>query len=75
MRSLRELVWWRLIERQRCNEAFLSWNTRPRSKVTRPDQFLGEIDAVTPWPALLAEVEPRWNAEGLAFKNSADVQF
>lgn len=29
-----------------------------KKKVTRRDRFLGEIDAVTPWPALLAEVEP-----------------
>jgi hypothetical protein len=29
-----------------------------RKKVTRRDRFLGEIDAVTPWPPLLAEVEP-----------------
>jgi transposase, IS5 family len=29
-----------------------------KKKVTRRDRFLGEIDAVTPWPALVAEVEP-----------------
>lgn len=29
-----------------------------KKKVTRRDRFLGEIDAVTPWPALLAEVAP-----------------
>jgi len=29
-----------------------------KKKITRRDRFLGEIDAVTPWPALLAEVEP-----------------
>ena len=25
--------------------------------MTRRDRFLGEIDAVTPWPALVAEIE------------------
>ena len=29
-----------------------------KKKVTRLDRFLGEIDAVTPWSALVAEVEP-----------------
>lgn len=29
-----------------------------KKKVTRRDRFLGEIDAVTPWSALVAEVEP-----------------
>lgn len=29
-----------------------------KKKVTRHERFPGEIDAVTPWPALLAEVEP-----------------
>lgn len=29
-----------------------------KKKGTRRDRFLGGIDAVTPWPALLAEVEP-----------------
>ena len=29
-----------------------------KKKVTRRDRFLGEIDAVTPWAALVAEVEP-----------------
>lgn len=29
-----------------------------KKKVTRRDRFLSEIDAVTPWPALIAEVEP-----------------
>lgn len=29
-----------------------------KKKVTRRDRFLGEIDAVTPWPALITEVEP-----------------
>lgn len=28
-----------------------------KKKVTRRGRVLGEIDAVTPWPALLAEVE------------------
>ena len=28
-----------------------------KKKVTRRDRFLGEIDAVTPWPALVAEIE------------------
>lgn len=29
-----------------------------KKKVTRRDRFLGEINAVTPWSALMAEVEP-----------------
>ena len=29
-----------------------------KKKVTRRDRFLGEIDAVTPWSALVAEIEP-----------------
>lgn len=29
-----------------------------KKKVTRRDRFLGEIDAVTPWLALVAEIEP-----------------
>lgn len=29
----------------------------PRSKVTRRDRFLAEIEAVTPWSALAAELE------------------
>lgn len=29
-----------------------------KKKVTRRDRFLGEIDKVTPWSALVAEIEP-----------------
>ena len=29
-----------------------------KKKVTRRDRFLGEIEAVTPWSALIAEIEP-----------------
>ena len=29
-----------------------------KKKVTRRDRFLGEIEAVTPWAALMAEIEP-----------------
>jgi len=29
-----------------------------KKKVTRRDRFLGEIDAVTPWSALVSEIEP-----------------
>jgi transposase, IS5 family len=29
-----------------------------KKKVTRRDRFLGEIDAITPWSALVAEIEP-----------------
>jgi IS5 family transposase len=29
-----------------------------KPKVTRRDRLLGEIEAVTPWPALVAEIEP-----------------
>ncbi len=29
-----------------------------KKKVTRRDRFLGEIEAATPWPALVAQVEP-----------------
>ena len=29
-----------------------------KKQVTRRDRFLGEIDAVTPWSALVTEVEP-----------------
>ena len=31
-----------------------------KKKVTRRDRFLAEIDAVTPWAALVAEVEPHY---------------
>lgn len=29
-----------------------------KKRVTRRDRFLGEIDAITPWAALVAEIEP-----------------
>ncbi len=29
-----------------------------KKKVTRRDRFLGEIDSITPWSALAAELEP-----------------
>ncbi len=29
-----------------------------KKKVTRRDRFLGEIDVITPWSALVAEIEP-----------------
>lgn len=29
-----------------------------KKKLTRRDRFLAEIDAVTPWAALVAELEP-----------------
>jgi len=29
-----------------------------KKRVTRPDRFLSEIEAVTPWSALVAEIEP-----------------
>lgn len=29
-----------------------------KKKVTRRDRFLNEIEAVTPWSALIAEIEP-----------------
>jgi IS5 family transposase len=29
-----------------------------KKRVMRRDRFLGEINAVRPWPALLAEIEP-----------------
>ncbi len=29
-----------------------------KKKMARRDRFLGEIDAVTPWSALMAEIEP-----------------
>ena len=29
-----------------------------KPKVTRRDRFLGEIEAVMPWAALMAEIEP-----------------
>ena len=36
-----------------------------KKKVTRRDRFLGEINAVTPWSVLTAEVEPFYpNGEG-----------
>ena len=31
-----------------------------KTKVTRRDRLLGEIDAVTPWSALVASIEPRY---------------
>ncbi|MDO9243234.1 MAG: IS5/IS1182 family transposase, partial [Rhodocyclaceae bacterium] len=29
-----------------------------KKKVTRRDRFLGEIEALTPWSALITEIEP-----------------
>ena len=29
-----------------------------KKKVTRRERFLGEIEAITPWAALVAEIEP-----------------
>jgi IS5 family transposase len=35
-----------------------------KKKITRRDRFLSEIDAVTPWSALIAEVEPHYPKGG-----------
>ncbi len=45
----------RKIEMQR---SFSDLEYAAKKKVTRRDRFLGEINAVTPWSALVAELEP-----------------
>jgi IS5 family transposase len=48
-----------MIERKMTmQQSFSDLEYAAKKKVTRRDRFLGEIDAVTPWPALVAEVEP-----------------
>ena len=42
--------------------ASLAWNRK--GKVTRRERFLAEMDAVIPWPQLIALVEPRYPREG-----------
>lgn len=39
-------------------QSFSDLEYAAKKKVTRRDRFLGEINAVTPWSALVAEVEP-----------------
>lgn len=39
-------------------QSFSELEYAAKKKVTRRDRFLAEIDAVTPWAALVAEVEP-----------------
>jgi IS5 family transposase len=46
---------WKLAMKQ---SSFSELEYAAKKKVTRLDRFLGEIDAVTPWSALVAEVEP-----------------
>ena len=41
-----------------------------KKKVTRRDRFLGEINAVTPWSALVAEVEPFYPKESKGIKGA-----
>ena len=38
--------------------SFADMEYAAKKRVTRRDRFLGEIDAVTPWSALIAEIEP-----------------
>ena len=38
--------------------SFSQMEYEAKKKVTRRDRFLGEIDAVTPWEALIAQIEP-----------------
>ena len=38
--------------------SFADMEYAAKKRVTRRDRFLGEIDAVTPWFALIAEIEP-----------------
>jgi hypothetical protein len=42
--------------------ASLAWTTK--GKVTRRERFLAEMDAVIPWPALLAPIEPHYPKAG-----------
>lgn len=42
--------------------AGLAWNSK--GKVTRRERFLAEMDAVLPWPALLALIEPHYTKPG-----------
>jgi IS5 family transposase len=46
---------WKLTMKQ---GSFSELEYAAKKKVTRRDRFLGEIDAVTPWAALVAEIEP-----------------
>jgi IS5 family transposase len=42
--------------------ASLAWTTK--GKVTRRERFLAEMEAVIPWPALLALIEPHYPKAG-----------
>jgi transposase, IS5 family len=55
---VRESSLWNFSERGSCNAAFRTLEYAAKKKVTRRDRFLGEINAVTPWSALVTEVEP-----------------
>lgn len=41
-----------------------------KKRVTRRERFLGEIDAVTPWSALIAEVAPFYPPAGPVVRES-----
>ena len=43
-------------------ESFSKLEYAAKKKVTRRDRFLGEIDAVTPWSAPVAEIKPFYPA-------------
>ncbi len=48
-----------IVERMtKMQRSFSDLEYATKKKVTRRDRFLGEIHAVTPWSALLAEIEP-----------------
>jgi IS5 family transposase len=42
--------------------ALRAWDTK--GKVTRRERFLAEMDAVIPWPGLLALIEPHYPKAG-----------
>ncbi len=45
-----------------------------KKKITRRDRFLGEIDAVTPWSALVAEIEPCYPEAGARGRQPVGVE-
>lgn len=44
--------------KQTRQRSFSALEYAAKKQVTRRDRFLGEIEAVTPWSALMAEIEP-----------------
>lgn len=47
-----------VVEFSPCSTVSRIWSTPPRKKLTRRDRFLAEVEAITPWAALEAQLEP-----------------